>query len=97
MTSLHLETGLGILALLLVLAESFGLLARRAIVWVAMAGLVVALVLLCCLGSAPVPASLQSYYTTDHLALFYKGLALVSTLAVLAMSLEYAHVVNSFV
>src|ERR1700712_2317396 len=97
MTSLHLETVLGLLALLLVLVESFGLLPRRAIAWAAMGGLLLALVLLCFCGANAVPVSLQAYYSTDSLAIFYKGLALVSTLTVLAMSLEYAPVINSYV
>src|SRR5580698_890282 len=96
MTSLHIETGLGLLALLLVLAESFGMLPRRMIAWIAMGGLLLALVLLCMAGSAPVPDSLKAFYSTDSLAIFYKGLAIVATLAVLAMSLEYAPVINTY-
>jgi NADH-quinone oxidoreductase subunit N len=97
MTSLHLETGLGVLALLLVLVESFGLMSRRAVGWTAMGGLLLALVLLPGTSAHAVAASLQPFYATDGLAVFYKGLALVSTFAVVAMSLEYAPVINNYI
>jgi NADH-quinone oxidoreductase subunit N len=97
MTSLHIETGLGVLALFLVLAESFAWLSRRTIAGVAIAGLTLAFILLFQCGTNPVPASLQAFYATDKLAIFYKGLAVLSTLCVLILSLEYAPVINQFV
>lgn len=98
MNTLYLETGLGILGLLLVMAEAFGLISRKGVAYAAMAGTGLALVLLAtgCAGGG-IPSYLTDFYAVDRLALFYKGLALVSTLVVLVLALEYAPVVNQFV
>ncbi len=98
MNPLNIELSLGILGLLLLLAESFVANARRTIAYVAMAGLGLAFVLLVAgAGAASVPASVQEFYAVDSLALFYKGLALISTIAVIVLSLEYAPVIHKFV
>jgi len=120
MNTLTLELGLGVLGLLLLVAESFrgfkcpkdagpllplckllevaGRISKKGIAYVAILGLFVALILLVTgLCKCPLPDSLAGFYAVDRLALFYKGLALISTLVVLILSLEYAPVVNQFV
>jgi NADH-quinone oxidoreductase subunit N len=98
MNTLSLELGLGVLGLLLLVAESFSFIPRKSIAYVALAGVGAALVLLVtCASGGAVPAGLQEFYVVDRLALFYKGLALVSTLVVIILSLEYASVINQFV
>ena len=83
MNPLNIELGLGVLGLVLLLAESFALLSRKAVGYTAIAGLVIGLVLLVG-GSCPcVPDYLQDFYLLDAAALFYKGLAIISTIAVL--------------
>lgn len=85
------------MGLLLLMAEAFGFLSRRGVAYVAMAGLGAALVLLLSGSYAPVPENLQPFYAVDKLAVFYKCLALVSTIVVLVLGLEFAPVVNQFV
>ena len=97
MSPLSLELGLGVLGLVMLLVESFTKLPRRLLAHAAIGGLTAALVaLLCCVQTA-VPASLAEFYTVDTLAVFYKALALIATIATLVLSLEYAPVVNQFV
>src|SRR5262245_53177657 len=96
MSPLSLEIFLGVLALVLLLAESFAAVPRRTIAHAGIAGLLLALVALICCARGPVSAPLAEFYRLDTLAIFYKALALVSTVAVLVLSLEYAPVINQF-
>lgn len=85
------------LGLLLLLAEAFtGPSQKRRIGYAAIIGLTATLCLLpfacTCQGSTP----FWTFYTADRLALFYKGLALVCTILVLIMSLDYAPVLEKF-
>ncbi len=98
MNPLNIELGLGVLGLLLLLAEPFLNSSRKVLAYVAIAGLLVALLtLITSGGSMSVPATMQEFYIADALALFYKGVAIISTLAVIIISLEYAPVLNKFV
>ena len=97
MSPLSLELGLGVLGLVLLLVESFARLPRKLLAYAAIGGLLVALVSLLCCGTAAVPAHLAEFYSVDRLAIFYKALALLATLATLVLSLEYAPVINQFV
>jgi NADH-quinone oxidoreductase subunit N len=97
MSPLSIEVFLGALALVLLLVDSFAPVPRKVIGYAAIAGLIAALVALFCCPQGAVPPGLQEFYRVDSLALFYKGLALVSTLAVLVIALEYAPVINQFV
>ena len=97
MSPLSLELGLCVLGLAMLVVESFANLPRKLLAYAAIGGLTAALVaLLCCVQTA-VPASLADFYTVDNLAIFYKAIALVATIATLVLSLEYAPVVNQFV
>jgi len=97
MSTLTLEVFLGALALVLLLVESFAPVPRKWIAYAAIGGLLAALIALFWCEKGAVPAGLSEFYEVDSLALFYKGLALVSTLAVLVIALEYAPVINQFV
>ena len=96
MSTLTIETFLGILALVLLLVETFASVPRKTIGYAAIGGLVIALLALFC-AKTTVPDSLTAFYKVDGLALFYKGLAVISTIAVLLIALEYAPVINQFV
>lgn len=97
MNPLNIELGLGVLGLVLLLAESFALLSRKAVGYTAIAGLALALVLLVG-GSCPcVPDYLRDFYVVDRAAMFYKGLAIISGIAVLVMTMEYVPVLSQFV
>lgn len=97
MSPLSLEVGLCVLGLAMLLVESFAKLPRKLLAYAAIGGLSAALAaLLCCVDTA-VPASFAEFYTVDNLAVFYKALALIATIATLVLSLEYAPVVNQFV
>ncbi|MCE9519835.1 MAG: NADH-quinone oxidoreductase subunit N [Verrucomicrobia bacterium] len=97
MSTLSLEVFLGALALVLLLVETFVTVPRKLIACAAIGGLLVALVALFFCAKDAVPPGLVEFYKVDSLALFYKGLALVSTIAVLVIALEYAPVINQFV
>ncbi len=97
MSSLSLELGLGVLGLLMLLAESFWKLPRRILAYFAIGGLVLALLVLLKGVQTSVPASLAEFYVVDSLAIFYKVLAVVATISTLVLSLEYAPVLNRFV
>ncbi len=97
MSTLSLEVFLGALALVLLLVDSFAAVPRRLIAWAAIGGLLAALVALFFCDKGAVPPALAEFYRVDSLALFYKGLALISTIAVLVIALEYAPVINQFV
>lgn len=97
MSTLSLEAFLGALALVLLLVETFAAVPRRLIAHAAIGGLLAALVGLFFCAKGAVPPGLSEFYRVDSLALFYKGLALVSTIATLVIALEYAPVINQFV
>ena len=97
MSPLSIELSLGVSALFLLLLESFSMVPRKSIAHVVIALLVAALAALIFSPPAVVPTSMGEFYRLDNLAYFYKGLALLSTLAVTVISLEYAPVINQFV
>jgi NADH-quinone oxidoreductase subunit N len=97
MNPLNLELGIGVLGLVLLLAETFSLISRKAVGYAALGGLVLALVLLVSGSCNCVPAYLSDFYVLDSAALFYKGLAIISTIAVLVISMEYAPVLSQFI
>lgn len=97
MSPLSLEVFLGALALVLLLVETFASVPRKLIAYAAIGGLLFALVALFFCAKGAVPPGLTEFYNVDSLALFYKGLAILGTIAVLIISLEYAPVINQFV
>ncbi|MFZ4767434.1 MAG: NADH-quinone oxidoreductase subunit N, partial [Roseimicrobium sp.] len=97
MSPLSLELGLGVLGLVLLLVESFAKIPRRLLAYVAIGGLLTAFFALLCCGATSVPEALADFYAVDRLAIFYKALALLATIATLVLSLEYAPIINQFV
>ncbi|MEI6536713.1 MAG: proton-conducting transporter membrane subunit, partial [Verrucomicrobiaceae bacterium] len=97
MSPLSIELSLGVSALFLLLLESFNMVPRKSIAHAVIALLVAALTALIFSPTSTVPPSIAEFYQLDSLAYFYKGLALLSTLAVTVISLEYAPVINQFV
>ncbi|WP_009964430.1 NADH-quinone oxidoreductase subunit N [Verrucomicrobium spinosum] len=97
MSPLSLELGLGLLGLVLLLVESFANMPRKLIAYAAIGGLLAALAVVVSGAAGSVPDSLQEFYVVDPLALFYKGFAIIATLATIIISLEYAPIINQFV
>lgn len=97
MSPLSLELGLGLLGLVLLLVESFASVPRKLIAYAAIGGLLAALAVIVSGAAGSVPDSLKEFYVVDPLALFYKGFAIIATLATIILSLEYAPIINQFV
>ncbi|WP_050030146.1 NADH-quinone oxidoreductase subunit N [Verrucomicrobium sp. BvORR034] len=97
MSPLSLELGLGLLGLVLLLVESFASVPRKLIAYAAIGGLLAALAVIVSGAAGSVPDSLKEFYVVDPLALFYKGFAIIATLATIILSLEYAPIIHQFV
>lgn len=96
----HLEIAAVVLGIAVLLLEAFAdTLERRLLAIVSVVGLV--LILAGTFFLAPSPPSAEmgfwSFYTADTLALFFKRFALVTTILVLLMMMDYAPVVSAFV
>ncbi len=88
-----LEIAVLVWGFLLLLVESFaGKTDRRGVAYAAIGGLVIVLVASFFLAPAPAAAStgFWSFYTADPLAIFFKRFALVTTILVLVMAIDYA-------
>ncbi len=88
-----LEIAVLLWGLLLLLAESFaGKTDRRGFAFAGIGGLVVVLVASFFLAPSPAaaPTGFWSFYTADPLAIFFKRFALVTTILVLVMAIDYA-------
>ncbi|MDQ3115484.1 MAG: NADH-quinone oxidoreductase subunit N [Verrucomicrobiota bacterium] len=88
-----LEIAVLLWGLFLLLVESFaGKTDRRGVAYAAIGGLVVVLVASFFLAPAPAaaPTGFWSFYTADPLAIFFKRFALVTTILVLVMAIDYA-------
>ena len=99
MPSYSLEIIVVALGLLMLLIEAFAPVTdKRSIAWLGALGLVVVLCLL--VKVAPHDASsthpFWTFYAEDGLAMFFKGLALVCTLIVLLMSVDFAPVLKRY-
>ncbi len=95
MPAYFLEIAIVVLGLVLLMADAFADgLNRRVLGWVGLAG--TAAVFLALFAVEKTSAPLWGFYAVDSQALFYKGIALVSTFFVLVMSLEYAPVLESY-
>lgn len=99
MSPLSLELALGVLGLVLLLVESFTRVPRKTLAYGAIGGLTLVLLILVSGGVSgdAMSADMRQFYAVDSLALFYKGLVLVATIATIVLSLEYAPVVNQYV
>lgn len=97
MPAYFLEIIIVVLGLVLLMADAFATtLNRKALGYVAMAGVaaVFGLMLFAVDKSAATP--IWGLYATDGAAFFYKGIALLSTFFVLLMGIEYAPVLESY-
>lgn len=97
LSPLSLETALAVLGLVLLLVEAFTRIPRRALAYGALLGLSAAFLVLIFGGASAPSEALRDFYAVDSLALFYKGLVLLATIATIVLSLEYAPVVNQYV
>ena len=96
MPAFYLEIATVLLGLGLLLADAFAESRNRLFVGVAaLFGVAAVFVALFFVERNP-GAPTWGIYATDTLALFYKGLALLATILVLVMSLEYAPVLESY-
>jgi NADH-quinone oxidoreductase subunit N len=101
---LYLEAAVLVLALAIIVFEMFvESVDRRILAWVGMAGLGVIFVASFYAGFPPeslapgaVPAPYLNFYAADPLAMFFKRFALLTTIIVLVMSVEYLPVVRKF-
>ena len=95
-----LEIAVLVLGMLILMIEAFaGKIDKRVLAYAAITGL--AIVLLASFFVAPFPSPSQatgfwSFYTADRLAIFFKQFALVTTIFVVIMMIDYAPVVRSF-
>jgi NADH-quinone oxidoreductase subunit N len=99
MPAYYLEIAVVVLGLALLLAEAFTRPEhKRRIAWAAVAGLgAIWLALLTVkTGAGCACANMAGFYTDDRLALFYKGFALLTTIIVLVLSVEYLPVLEKF-
>ena len=94
-----LEIAVLILGVLVLLFETFGeQIDKRTFAFTAMLGLATVLAASFFLAPAPTEAAdtgFWSFYTADPLAIFFKRFALVTTILVLAMMVDYAPVVRN--
>ena len=94
-----LEIAVLVLGMLILMIEAFaGKIDKRVLAFTAITGL--AVVLLASFFVAPFPSSADatgfwSFYTADRLAIFFKQFALLTTILVLIMMIDYAPVVRS--
>ena len=95
-----LEIAVLVLGMVILMIEAFvGKIDKRVLAFAAITGL--AIVLLATFFVAPSPAPSQatgfwSFYTEDRMAIFFKQFALLTTILVLIMMIDYAPVVRSF-
>jgi NADH-quinone oxidoreductase subunit N len=94
-----LEIAVLVLGMVILMVEAFAVkIEKRVLAYAAITGL--ALVLLASFFVAPSPSPFQatgfwSFYTADRLAIFFKQFALLTTIFVLIMMIDYAPVVRS--
>lgn len=98
MPAYYLEIAVVVLGLVLLMVEAFARPEhKRRIGVAAAAGLsVVWLLLLTVKSHTTCDCSMWSFYSDDRLSLFYKGVALITTIVVLLLSLEYVPVLEKF-
>lgn len=95
---LYLETAVVCLGLVLLLVESFaGKFDRRTFAWVAIVGLAAVLVATFFVAVPAGVAPWQKFYALDPAALFFKRFALVTTIVVLIISVDYLGIVGRFI
>ena len=89
-----LEIAVLVLGMLIVIIEAFaGKIDKRVLAFAAITGLAVVLVASFFVAPSPSPSHANgfwSFYTTDRLAIFFKQFALLTTVLVLIMMIDYA-------
>lgn len=100
MSPVYLEASVVVLGVFLFLLEAFlGKSEKKILGWLGIIGLLAVLAMSYGVNqTAPISTvpSYQAFYSTDALAMFFKRFALVTTIVVLIMSLDYLGVVRKF-
>ena len=100
MSPIYLEAAVVVLGLFLLLLETFvDHLNKKVIAWLGIVGLCTVLALSFAVNQAvptPTVPGYQTFYTTDALAMFFKRFALLTTIIVLIMSIDYLSVIRKF-
>ncbi len=97
MSPIYLEAAVVLLGLFILMAEAFApRVEKRTFAWLAVAGLVAVLALTCFIEVPLSPQPWQKFYTIDAAAMFFKRFALVATIVVLVMSVEYVGVLERY-
>src|ERR1043166_372565 len=93
-----LEIAVLVLGMVILMIEAFaGKIDKRVLAYAAITGLAVVLLVSFFVVPSPSPAEATgfwSFYTADRLAIFFKQFALVTTIFVLIMVIDYAPVVR---
>ena len=100
MSSIYLEAAVVLLGLFLLLLETFATgINKKGLGWIGILGLCLVFMLSFFVTQAGPRAAgpdYQAFYSTDALAMFFKRFALLTTIIVLVMSLDYLSVVRKF-
>src|SRR6185436_18874825 len=95
-----LEIAVLLLGMVLLMIEAFaGKIDKRVLAFAAITGLAIVLLASFLVAPSPSPAhatGFWNFYTADRLAIFFKQFALLTTILVLIMMIDYAPVVRSF-
>src|SRR6478609_11346656 len=95
-----LEIAVLVLGMVILMVEAFvGKIDKRVLAFAAITGLAIVLLASFFVAPSPSPAhatGFWSFYTADRLAIFFKQFALLTTIFVLTMTIDYAPVVRSF-
>ena len=95
-----LEIAVLVLGMVILMIEAFaGKIDKRVLAFAAITGLVIVLLASFFVAPSPSPShatGFWNFYTADRLAIFFKQFALLTTILVLIMMIDYAPVVRSF-
>lgn len=95
---IYLEVAVLVLGVLLLLTEAFASNQKKNVLaWGGIIGLSIVFVLTFFVSTAPTLSPYGRFYAADDLAIFFKRFALLTTIFVLAMSLEYKSVLRNFI
>ena len=95
---ISLEAGVIVIGLFLLLLEAFSAEHKKTnIAWAGIAGLGLVFTLSFFVDPTPGTSPSWNFYTADPLAMFFKRFALVTTIIVLVMSVEYRGVVTKYI
>lgn len=99
MNPIFLEASVVVLGLVLLMAEAFApRVEKRTFAWLGVAGLLLVLVASFFVDTANAsPAPWQRFYAVDAAALFFKRFALLTTIIVLIMAVEYVPILQKYI